>query len=102
MKSKRLNRKITSFLIIFAIGISLVGTNFFTFSYSSFTVKASEPSTPWKTNVLVVDSDISSENYTSRYYYDTSDHIYYNISNIFNEGARRGDTHYYRVRSYSD
>jgi len=51
-------------------------------------------------DVFYNNTDINSTNYGSEYYYESSNYVCFNITNIFSEGAKRGDTHYYRVRAY--
>jgi len=51
------------------------------------------------TDIFYNTSNINSTNYASEYYYEDETTVYFNISNIYNEGATPGNTHYYRVRA---
>jgi len=52
------------------------------------------------TDVFYDRNNINSSNYASVFYHEAGDYVYFNITNIYDEGACRGDTHHYRVRAY--
>ena len=52
------------------------------------------------TDIFYNATDINAANYAASYYNQRPNHINFNITNIYSQGAVRGGTHYYRVRAY--